>query len=500
MMIRRVAEDDRRMSIRPEQFHVARRILDVQIRTDGGFVGEETQVPVWNVVTIEPIDCLLYCDAVKILDEQPVGNDPDSDTFCRESPEHLWRPGDRLENAKEVALGHGKLVQLPVAPRRLWDSPFRQVPRDKRRQRLRVDTEPLGRDRAQTLVKICAGAVKVYAKDEGRIHRQSKSRLKRLLQLSSSMPQSQVFEAVFKLEDLVGASWSHIHAAYEASAQLHASLARAVEGISTPDASIMVAGSLGRFEVTSESDIDWTYLIDGEADLRHQVNVIDANARIEKLVTNKPGREGVFGALVFSHTLLQFIGGQDDTNSNLTPRILMLLESKPVGRQDAYKRVVEVVLERYLTGDHGWTHSRTELGIPRFLYNDIARYWRTVTVDFAYKQWTRDNKGWALRKVKLRLARKLTYAAGMLYCFSLAEGIWPSAKDSEPSRKQKAIDRLWSLTTGTPLDLLAQAFMMSDSLRAPARKAFDAYDQFLGMLNDPRRARSPRELAAGRAR
>jgi hypothetical protein len=162
----------------------------------------------------------------------------------------------------------------------------------------------------------------------------------------------------------------------------------------------------------------------------------------------------------------------------------MLLESKPIGREDAYKRIVEVVLERYLTGDHGWTHSRTELGVPRFLYNDIARYWRTVTVDFAYKQWTRDNKGWALRKAKLRLARKLTYAAGMLYCFSLAEGVLPSARDAERSRKQKAIERLWNLTTRTPLDLLAEAFMMSDSLQAPARKAFDAYDQFLGMLND----------------
>src|SRR5262245_22018057 len=308
------------------------------------------------------------------------------------------------------------------------------------------------------------------------------------------------FDRVFSLEHRLGASWPYIHAAHDNAVAVHAKLGAAVDDVTGEDASIVVVGSLGRFEKTSESDVDWTYLVDRQADLRHQATLIEADRRIKTVSTREPGREGVFGAMAFSHDLPQYIGGQEDTNSNLTRRILMLLESKPVGRIDAYKRVVEVVLERYLTGDHGWIRSRTPLGVPRFLYNDIARYWRTVAVDYAYKQWTRDNKGWALRSAKLRMSRKLTYAAGMLYCFQLSQRIWTDAPAAENSaRKLEAIDRLWKLTLGTPLNLLADAFLQSDSLAAAAKKAFGAYDVFLSMLDDTATRDYLKELPAEQA-
>ena len=299
------------------------------------------------------------------------------------------------------------------------------------------------------------------------------------------MPQQEPFTSVFELEQKLEASWSNIRAASAETRRFHQLLEAAVQSFTGEDTSIVLFGSGGRFEMTPGSDPDWTYLIDGQAKAKHQDTALKANAVIKQLAGKGPGSEGIFGALAFSHDLLQYIGGQNDTNANLTRRILLLIESKPIGRRDAHGRVVRAVLDRYLSNDQGWIHGRTAYGIPRFLFNDICRYWRTVTVDYAYKQWTRDAKGWALRNAKLRMSRKLTYAAGLLYCFELAhKNRDVSISSPKPERKLEAIERLSALTDSTPLDVLAKAFLLSDTLNEPAKSVFQAYDRFLGLLSD----------------
>ena len=62
--------------------------------------------------------------------------------------------------------------------------------------------------------------------------------------------------------------------------------------------------------------------------------------------------------MVFSHDLINYIGGGDDTNANLTRRMLLLLESVCIGRDDAYRRVVTNILKRYIVEDYGWMHGR----------------------------------------------------------------------------------------------------------------------------------------------
>jgi hypothetical protein len=277
------------------------------------------------------------------------------------------------------------------------------------------------------------------------------------------MSQTAPFDSVFRLETQLGASWPNLRTAFEATIAEHQQLNDSVGDVTREDTSIVVLGSAGRFEVTSGSDTDWTFLVDGQAQPEHRT----AANRVAEGIDKKSGREGIFGKLAFSHDLIHYIGGQDDTNANLTRRILLLLESKPIGERRAYDSVVRNVLERYLSGDHGWIRRRTRYCVPRFLHNDIARYWRTVTVDYAYKHWTRSGQGWALRSAKLRLSRKLTYAAGLLYAFELA-----SAEEHPPgpvpsSLKQEAIERLWEVTNGTPLDLLAALFLGDGTGRYP---------------------------------
>jgi len=60
------------------------------------------------------------------------------------------------------------------------------------------------------------------------------------------------------------------------------------------------------------------------------------------------------------------------------------LESRPIGRRDAYDRVIRVILERYFDRDSNlFSHDQANFRVPRFLLNDVVRYWRTIAVDFA---------------------------------------------------------------------------------------------------------------------
>jgi hypothetical protein len=255
--------------------------------------------------------------------------------------------------------------------------------------------------------------------------------------------------------------------------------------LSTEDTSVVLYGSLARREFTADSDADWSLLVDGIADPQHLDSSLEIAKKIAEIPIKQPGREGTFGQLTFSHDLIHYIGGEDDTNANTTRRMLLLLESVPVGGADAYDRVLRNVLGRYLSEDYGWIHGRNPRGVPRFLQNDIARYWRTMAVDFAYKQRQRGGEGWALRSTKLRLSRKLIFASGLLMCFSCAlDTTVASLTAGSPSRIQTIIEHLWKLSRHPPIDLLAGTFLPYDSLNGVAADMFGAYDEFLGLLSD----------------
>lgn len=110
------------------------------------------------------------------------------------------------------------------------------------------------------------------------------------------------------------------------------------------DLAIVVFGSLARNAFTEGSDIDWTLLVDGSADPHHQDVAHEISRHVHEAEGRPPGREGTFGSLTFSHDLIHLIGGEDDTNKNTTKRILLLLESCPIGGRDAYRRVLSNIL------------------------------------------------------------------------------------------------------------------------------------------------------------
>ena len=56
--------------------------------------------------------------------------------------------------------------------------------------------------------------------------------------------------------------------------------------------------------------------------------------------------------MAFSHDIVHQIGGQSDTNKNTTQRVLLLLESRAVGKESAYDRIIKAVINRYLEEDN----------------------------------------------------------------------------------------------------------------------------------------------------
>ena len=253
------------------------------------------------------------------------------------------------------------------------------------------------------------------------------------------------------------------------------------------DTSVVVFGSLARDEFTDESDLDWTLLVDGQADSDH-LHIAQA---IRKKLTlagfNEPGRTGVFGNTTFSHGLIHLIGGEDDTNRNTTQRILLLLESRGInsGEADAYGRVLTAVLNRYLEEEANLVQAQAKLyKVPRFLLNDIVRFWRTMAVDFASKQRSREGEDWGLKVSKLSMSRKLIFASGLLVCFGCSF-------DTELSKELEKAERplvpllgyLRSLVRFTPLELVARA-SLSHGNASTGRKIFDSYDRFLAMISD----------------
>jgi hypothetical protein len=195
----------------------------------------------------------------------------------------------------------------------------------------------------------------------------------------------------------------------------------------------------------------------------------------------EPGKSGVLGKMVGSHDLVH-----------------NLLESLPIGNREAYDRVRRQILRRYLEDDRGLLYCSGDVRLPRFLLNDLTRYWRTVTVDFVYKQRAENERKWALRNAKLRMSRKLVFAAGLLRCFFCH--LDPAADHARNALTGPAKD-VSALTAYmeqqlllTPLELVAKACLEHGARPETAHSIFDNYDRFLAIVDDPEK-RSELEAA-----
>lgn len=94
-------------------------------------------------------------------------------------------------------------------------------------------------------------------------------------------------------------------AAFAIREELDVVLSTSIPKYTTEDTSLVVFGSLARGEWTSASDLDWTYLIDGQANSDH-LFIAQKMRKVFEGNEDKfrpPGQTGTFGNMAFSHDI-----------------------------------------------------------------------------------------------------------------------------------------------------------------------------------------------------
>src|SRR5436305_11664476 len=108
-------------------------------------------------------------------------------------------------------------------------------------------------------------------------------------------------------------AWPTIAQAQADANSVQQLLSETLRQFTSGDVDIVVFGSLARREWTSGSDVDWTLLIDGQANATHR----SAARELDRLLSTMeyggtrlkpPGAEGIFGNMAFSHDIVHHIG------------------------------------------------------------------------------------------------------------------------------------------------------------------------------------------------
>ena len=110
---------------------------------------------------------------MKVLDEQPVRDNPDLDIVAGQDAQRNSGAVDRPEFAEQIPLGDREAVERFIPAGRGFDSPLRQPVADVAGKTVQLHTEPLGGYGTQPSVEIGTHTIEVDAQDETRLSNQS---------------------------------------------------------------------------------------------------------------------------------------------------------------------------------------------------------------------------------------------------------------------------------------------------------------------------------------
>lgn len=276
-----------------------------------------------------------------------------------------------------------------------------------------------------------------------------------------------------------------------------------LEDVDSPGLDIVVFGSIARAEMSPGSDFDYLVIahkLGPDPELYRRFRQAAEVARRD-LGVDKPGASGLFGVLVAAPDLVDLIGLEQDTNLNHSRRILALEESLSLTESRhsdgtvRHEHLISSILRRYLAD---YPDDPGPL-VPRFLLNDVLRYWRTVAVDYQAKRWEElAAEKWGLRYIKLRSTRKLTFAG------SLASLFMPMVADESTTVEflqeqfsMPPLARLAQLHEHLPESSEGRAALADVLVLADRFSGWLAENEFRDLMNevtDPRDPDPPREF------
>jgi hypothetical protein len=242
------------------------------------------------------------------------------------------------------------------------------------------------------------------------------------------------------------------------------------EGVMT----IAIAGSFARYEASDQSDADCIIVLEDDPKLDaaavSERAVATVTEHIAALGIPESNPKGVFAVpRRFSELLpepaLGALGGPDEPSDILGKRMLMLLESRPLFNDDAYRECIDAIFERYafyVLSDRAKEHL--------FLLNDLIRYFRFICVNYQ-SNFEREYEKWPLRNLKLRHSRIVMY-------MGLLALIGESSKYVDEGKIEYVRDKL----PLTPLERIAAVY--GDNNDTSFFRVAGLYNTFLARISD----------------
>lgn len=127
------------------------------------------------------------------------------------------------------------------------------------------------------------------------------------------------------------------------------------EGYMNDQICIYACGSMGRLEMTEKSDLDLFFVSEDNGSQDFTITNLDKYLFFSKLyeINGKlkyqdPSKGGLYWEFTPKENLLDIGSRQEDYNNSFTARMLLLLESKPLYNENAYKRIVKETMKKLL--------------------------------------------------------------------------------------------------------------------------------------------------------
>jgi len=261
--------------------------------------------------------------------------------------------------------------------------------------------------------------------------------------------------------------------------ELSRSLNKLEELTAFPKLTIFGVGSYARLEASAYSDIDLFFLYPGKRrdivephtnEIRLFGKVIEI---IDKMGLPKFSNDGQYLTILHTDDIVENLGNPTDDHANyFTARMLLLLESQCLCRNDEYTNVIAQIVSSYFKDypDHEKTFQ------PTFLLNDICRFWKTLLLNYENKRKIHPESDERKTKQKVRNF-KLKFSR-MTTCFAsiIALGSYIA-----PVKEEHVIE----MTKLTPRERLAAAASRDPELRPLVDKLLGQYAWFLEMTGLP---------------
>lgn len=239
---------------------------------------------------------------------------------------------------------------------------------------------------------------------------------------------------------------------------------------------VVAFGSLARREYTQASDIDYLVLVDTTPDnpaaARDLLQLVKAALKREAEANGapkEPGASGLFGKAVGTFDIINQVGLLGDTNFTHTARMEILQESVSLLNTDLHRKILRQTVGRYIS-----LFEVPPQRPPRFLLNDMVRYWRQITVDYQAKApAATDEPKAVLRYLKLLITRKNFAASSILPLLAPRDDKIPWDQYLEGLYSLPPLARLATVTADAP-----------GHVKDSVRTVFRAVDVFVQRTDD----------------